>query len=112
VDHAEPRENIGDDIIRRMSSYGDEEKERHEVVRTLIQRLAPSPAEMVELGAAPGDQAIAFARLGYAVTAVDLGEASDEWGQQSHGTMEAGFAEAGVDLLIWDLEKIPYPTDC
>ena len=59
-----------------MSAYGDEEKERHEFVRTLIQQLAPSPAEMVELGAAPGDQAIVFARLGYAVTAVDLGEAS------------------------------------
>ena len=96
-------------IIRRMSAYGGEEKERHEFVRALIQRLAPSPAEVVELGAAPGDQAIALARLGYAVTAVDLGEASDEWGQQSPGTMEAGFAEAGIDLLIWDLENVPYP---
>ena len=23
--------------------------------------------------------------------------------------MGAGIAEAGIDLLIWDLEKIPYP---
>jgi len=97
------------DTIRRVSAYGDEEKERHEFVRALIQRLAPRPASLVELGAAPGDQAVALARLGYTVSAVDLGEASDEWGQQVQGTMKAAFVEAGIDLLIWDLEKIPYP---
>ena len=34
----------------------------------------PQPADLVELGAAPGVQCIALAREGYRVTAVDLGE--------------------------------------
>ena len=90
-------------------SYADEQAERYGYVRGLLRRIAPAPADLVELGAAPGDQAIALARDGYSVTAVDLGEA--EWSEGPTGTMASRLEEAGITLLAWDLEKMPYPLE-
>jgi SAM-dependent methyltransferase len=89
--------------------YRHEEEERYAFVRQLLAELVPAQAEIVELGAAPGDQSVGLARAGYRVTAVDLGEASDAWGTQAEGTMATVLADAGVGLLIWDLEQLPYP---
>jgi len=75
----------------------------------VLEREVPPPARIVELGAAPGVQAAALARAGYRVTAVDLGAASDGWGEQPEGTMAATLAEAGAELVVWDLEQTPYP---
>jgi len=91
--------------------YRDEAEDRYAFVRQLVSELLPARAEIVELGAAPGDQSIGLARMGYRVTAVDLGAASDAWGTQPEGAMATGLADAGVGLLIWDLEQTPYPLD-
>ena len=84
-------------------------QERYAFVRGLLAIERPAPADLVELGAAPGVQCIALARDGYRVTAVDLGEASEEWGDSSTGSMADALAGAGVDLVLWDLEATPYP---
>jgi SAM-dependent methyltransferase len=91
--------------------YADQEVGRWTFVRKLLERMAPSPADVLELGAAPGNQSLGLARAGHRVTAVELGEASDAWGNQPEGSMEAAFAEAGVTLVIWDLEQVPYPLE-
>lgn len=85
----------------------DDSAERHAFVRSLLTELAPPPADLVELGAAPGDQSIELARHGYRVTAVDLGEA--EWSDLPTGTMRARLEAEGVALVIADLESPPYP---
>ena len=90
------------------SGYGLAEAERHAYVRELLARLVPS-GDLLELGAAPGDQALALADAGYRVTAVDLGTAADRWGGQAPGTMDAAFKEASIRLLAWNLEIAPYP---
>ena len=90
-------------------TYADEAAERYAFVRALLDGMTPPPADVVELGAAPGDQSIGLARVGYRVTAVDLGIASDEWGKRPKGSMETALAEAGVELVVWDLEQTPYP---
>jgi 2-polyprenyl-3-methyl-5-hydroxy-6-metoxy-1,4-benzoquinol methylase len=90
-------------------TYADEEAERYAFLRALLERMAPPPADVVELGAAPGDQSLGLAAAGYRVTAVDLGIASDDWSERPQGTMEAALAEAGVELVVWDLEQTPYP---
>jgi len=87
------------------------EEERYAYTRKLLVRLVPPPADLIELGAAPGAQSIALARLGYRVTAVDLGEASDAWGEQPKGTMARAFVEEGVDFIRWDLAQAPYPVE-
>ena len=84
-------------------------QERYAFVRGLLATERPAPADLVELGAAPGVQCIALARKGYRVTAVDLGEASEEWGDSSSGSMADALAGAGVDLVLWNLEATPYP---
>jgi 2-polyprenyl-3-methyl-5-hydroxy-6-metoxy-1,4-benzoquinol methylase len=86
-------------------------EERYEYVRSVVSRVSPPPADLVELGAAPGVQSIAFAGIGYRVTAVDLGDASDAWGDQPEGTMTAAFADAGVRFVRWNLEDVPYPIE-
>jgi 2-polyprenyl-3-methyl-5-hydroxy-6-metoxy-1,4-benzoquinol methylase len=84
-------------------------EERYAFVRALLATERPAPADLVELGAAPGVQSIALARDGYHVTAVDLGEASEEWGDPSSASMADALAGAGIDLVLWDLEATPYP---
>jgi 2-polyprenyl-3-methyl-5-hydroxy-6-metoxy-1,4-benzoquinol methylase len=66
---------------------------------------------LVELGAAPGALTVTLARQGYEVTALDLAEASDAWGDQVEGTMERAFAENGIAFTPWNLEETPYPYD-
>ncbi len=85
------------------------EEERYAFIREVLAQWFGPPGDLLELGAAPGVQSMALARAGYRVTAVDLGEASDAWGEAAQGSMEAGFAEAGVELVLWDLERFPYP---
>ncbi|MDQ3681082.1 MAG: class I SAM-dependent methyltransferase [Actinomycetota bacterium] len=69
----------------------------------------PPPARILELGAAPGDQIAQLAELGYEATAVDLGVASDEWGDGPPGRMVSLLEASGVELVLWDLEETPYP---
>jgi 2-polyprenyl-3-methyl-5-hydroxy-6-metoxy-1,4-benzoquinol methylase len=86
-----------------------EAEELYGYVRRVLARVSPPPCALLDLGAAPGAQSVALARAGYRVTAVDLGEASDEWGNQPAGTMAAAFERTGVELVVWDLAKVPYP---
>jgi 2-polyprenyl-3-methyl-5-hydroxy-6-metoxy-1,4-benzoquinol methylase len=85
----------------------EEAAERYGFVRDLLARMAPPPASLVELGAAPGDQSLGLAQAGYSVTAVDLGV--DEWSDRPPGAMKAALAGAGVELVLWDLEQTPCP---
>lgn len=87
--------------------YASEQAERYAFVRALLGRLAPPPAAVIEFGAAPGVQALELARAGYRVTAVDLGAA--EWSEHPSGGMEETLAQAGVELVLWDLDQTPYP---
>ncbi len=91
--------------------YTEDQAERYAFVRSLLQDIRPAPADLVELGAAPGAQALGLAAAGYRVTAVDLGEASDAWGAQPEGTMEAALGRQGVNFVTWDLERTPYPLE-
>jgi len=84
---------------------------RYDFVRSLLVRDLPRGARVVELGAAPGDQAAALAKAGFRVTAVDIGIASDEWAGADEGRMAALLADAGVTPVEWDLEATPYPFD-
>jgi 2-polyprenyl-3-methyl-5-hydroxy-6-metoxy-1,4-benzoquinol methylase len=92
-------------------TYDAEAEPRYAFARALLERMRPPPADVVELGAAPGHQSTALARAGYRVTALDLGAASDAWGGQSEGTMAAELAASGVTSLMWDLEASPYPLE-
>jgi 2-polyprenyl-3-methyl-5-hydroxy-6-metoxy-1,4-benzoquinol methylase len=89
------------------TTYEEEAAERYSFVRAFLAQLAPPPADLVELGAAPGDQSLGLAQVGYRVTAVDLG--MDEWSDRPPGAMKAALTEAGVELVLWDLERTPYP---
>ena len=84
---------------------------RYEHTRALIAADFAPPADVVELGAAPGDQISALAALGYRTTAVDLGIASDEWATGEVGRMQRLFREHDVSLVSWDLEQHPYPLE-
>ena len=100
---------VGEDYEPTASAWPDAE-ELYAYVRSLLYRAAPPPADLLDLGAAPGAQSIALARAGYRVTAVDLGEAPDAWGAGSPtGTMVGAFERAGVDLVLWNLDETPYP---
>ena len=88
---------------------GVESQARYAFVADLLRRDVPAPADLLELGAAPGDQIAALAREGYRTTAVDLGEAPDEWGSGDVGRMARLYAEHGVRDVRWDLEEVPYP---
>ncbi len=87
--------------------YVEEAEERYAYVRELVVGMAPPPAKLVDLGAAPGDQSLAFAAIGYGVTAVDLGAA--EWSERPSGGMETRLAEGGVVFARYDLDTTPYP---
>jgi SAM-dependent methyltransferase len=82
---------------------------RYQFIETLIGADFPPPADVVELGAAPGDQIARLARIGYRATAVDIGVASDDWGAGETGRMARLFAEHRVASVTWDLEVTPYP---
>jgi SAM-dependent methyltransferase len=82
---------------------------RYEFVEQLVRRDFSPPARVVELGAAPGDQIAAVARLGYQATAVDLGVAEDDWGSGEVGYYRSVLASAGVENVKWNLEDVPYP---
>lgn len=87
------------------------ERSRYEHVRALVTHDFPAPADVVELGAAPGDQICSYATLGHRATAVDLDEAADEWGTGEAGRMRRMLAEHDVRFVRWNLEEIPYPLD-
>lgn len=86
-----------------------EAQQRYRLIRRLLLRDVPPPARIVELGAAPGDQIAELASAGYQTTAVDIGVASDEWGDGSAGRMRRLFEQCHVELIVWDLEEAPYP---
>jgi SAM-dependent methyltransferase len=86
-----------------------EAQARYRFIRELIEADFPPPARVIELGAAPGDQIATLADLGYEATAVDLGIASDDWGDGTAGRMDDLLARAGVTSVKWDLETVPYP---
>jgi SAM-dependent methyltransferase len=90
-------------------SYNAAAQARYDIVLDLILADIPPPARVVELGAAPGEQSLGFARAGYQVTAVDLGLASDDWEGAPAGTMEHAFREAEIELVQWNLDEQPYP---
>lgn len=94
---------VGDLSVEAQNRYGA-------IAELLVQRTPPG-ASVVELGAAPGDQAASISRRGFRVTAVDIGEASDEWGTGEVGRMQRLFDDAGVRLVEWNLEEAPYPLD-
>lgn len=82
---------------------------RYDFVRSLILRDVHPPADLVELGAAPGDQAVALASAGFTVTAVDIGLASDAWAEAEEGRMASLFAAHSIRSVHWNLEEVPYP---
>lgn len=91
------------------TGYSAAESPRHALVLRLLREQCPPPARVVELGAAPGAQSIGLANAGYDVTAVDIGVASDAWEGAPEGTMVQLFQDAGIELVLWNLEKTPYP---
>jgi SAM-dependent methyltransferase len=90
-------------------SYTAAAQPRYDAVLALLRADTPAPARVVELGAAPGEQSLGLARAGYDVTAVDLGLASDDWEGAPAGTMERAFRDAGIELVLWNLDEQPYP---
>jgi SAM-dependent methyltransferase len=102
---------------RRDTSCGASEpvwaaaEERYAYVRTLLLRTSPPPADLIELGAAPGAQCLALSRLGYRVTGVDLGAAPDAWGDDPARSTAATFERARIKLVVWNLDEPPYPLD-
>jgi SAM-dependent methyltransferase len=91
------------------TGYSSAAGERYALILDHLGRDFPPPADVVELGAAPGEQSIGLARAGYSVTAVDIGEQSDAWEGRAEGVMAERFAESGVHLVLWNLEEVPYP---
>jgi SAM-dependent methyltransferase len=84
---------------------------RYAHIRKLLVREVPPPADVLEFGAAPGEQIAMLAERGYRTTAVDIGVASDEWADGEAGRMEQLFAAFSVKFVVWDLEEVPYPLD-
>jgi SAM-dependent methyltransferase len=82
---------------------------RYAHLRSLLADDFPPPADIVEFGAAPGDQIATLAAAGYRATAIDIGIASDEWANGDNGRMQRLFAESAVELVTWNLEDSPYP---
>lgn len=91
------------------TGYSSAAGERYALIRELLGKDFPAPARVVEFGAAPGEQAIRLAHAGYHVTAIDIGVVSDAWEGAAEGTMVQRFEEAGVQLVLWNLEELPYP---
>lgn len=84
----------------------------------LIRRFCAEP-NIVELGAWPGDFALALARIGVRVTAVDLclnrpvrkvfNERSGQWQVTEGPTLSAKFASYGIAAYQCDLERDSLP---
>jgi 2-polyprenyl-3-methyl-5-hydroxy-6-metoxy-1,4-benzoquinol methylase len=85
-----------------------EAEERYDHIRQALARHLPPPADVADLGAAPGVLSVSLARAGYRVTAVDLGEASDGWGYSDPGGVAGALDRAGIPLVICDLDRVPY----
>jgi SAM-dependent methyltransferase len=98
-------------LTKQRHRYSDEAAERYANVQALLEQRIPAPADLLELGAAPGAQAMQLAAAGYRVTAVDLGIASDAWNADAEGSMADGLARVGIPLVLWDLEDHPYPLE-
>lgn len=88
-----------------------EAQTRYAYIERLLRADVPPPADVVELGAAPGDQIAQLADLGYRATSVDLGTSGDDWGSGEQGRMTRLLADHGVRDVTWDLEEEPYPFD-
>ena len=102
---AEPRFSRGGSSVEAQARYA--------FVRDLLVRAHPAPADVVEFGAAPGDQIAALADMRYRCTALDIGTSAAGWGSGEEGRMEHILANAGVRYIQWDLETTPYPlADC
>jgi SAM-dependent methyltransferase len=84
-------------------------EERYAYDRAVLLERCPPPCDLVDLCAAPGVQSIALARAGYRVTAVDLGEALDGWGDSADGSTEAALVRAGVEPVLAGLDAPPLP---
>jgi SAM-dependent methyltransferase len=82
---------------------------RYGFVARLLQEDYRPPADVIELGSAPGDQIAALARRGYKATSVDLGASEDAWSYGEQGRFRRLLEEAGVQHIVWDLEQAPYP---
>jgi SAM-dependent methyltransferase len=88
-----------------------EAQARYGYIEELLLAQVPAPADVVELGAAPGDQIARLADLGYRATSVDIGTTADAWGSGEEGRMTALLKEHGVADVTWDLEQVPYPLE-
>lgn len=88
-----------------------EAQQRYAFVQGLLAADHPAPADVVELGSAPGDQIAQLAARGYRATSVDIGEASDAWSSGEAGRMDRLLADHGVVDVHWNLEDTPYPLD-
>jgi 2-polyprenyl-6-hydroxyphenyl methylase/3-demethylubiquinone-9 3-methyltransferase len=86
-----------------------EARARYAYIEERLRAQVPPPADVVELGSAPGDQIARLADLGYRTTSVDIGTAADAWGSGEEGRMRRLLAEHGVEDVLWDLEQTPYP---
>jgi SAM-dependent methyltransferase len=95
----------------RSGDLSVEAQARYDAIRELLVARTPPGGSVVELGAAPGDQAADLSVRGFAVTAVDIGISSDEWATGEAGRMQKLFDETGVRFVEWDLEKTPYPLE-
>ncbi len=86
-----------------------EAQQRYAFVEGLLRADVPPPADIVELGSAPGDQIAQLARAGYRATSVDIGETADAWSDGEEGRMDRLLADARVANIAWNLEEVPYP---
>ena len=82
---------------------------RYDYIARLLQHDYPPPADVIELGSAPGDQIAALARAGYRATSVDLGASEDGWSSGERGRFRRLLDDARVEHIVWDLERVPYP---
>ena len=82
---------------------------RSDYIARLLQHDYPPPADVIELGSAPGDQIAALARLGYRATSVDLGASEDGGSSGERGRFRRLLDDARVEHIVWDLERVPYP---
>ena len=85
--------------------------ERYRYIEQLLVADFTPPADVVELGSAPGDQIARLADLGYRTTSVDIGTTGDAWGSGEEGRMDRLLREHGVAAVTWDLETTPYPLE-
>lgn len=89
------------------TTYAERGSDRYAFVQALLESLAPPPRDLIELGAAPGVQSVLLANAGYHVTALDLGAA--EWSAEPAGAMGRMLATVDAELVVWDLERTPFP---